>query len=95
MTEALLPKTNEDHFTKELLSKYIEDIPNIESKYLLNQRFSDFISRLYGKRISIFPLYKININIDRNPIKIPWTLRNHENLNENYSNVKKYIVNNN
>lgn len=68
-----------DGEARDVVQKYIKNIPDIENQYVVNEKLSKAISRLFNGKISMLPLYKISLKIDRNPIKIPWTLQsNHD-----------------
>lgn len=40
----------------------------------MNERLSKVISHLFSGKLRVFPLYKINLKVDRKPVKIPWIL---------------------
>lgn len=57
-----------------VFSKYLEKIPDIKDQLIIDERLSRAISHYFKGKISPFPLYKVSVTIDRNPVKIPWTL---------------------
>lgn len=59
---------------KKIVGKYIDEIPDIESQYVVNEGLSKAISHFFKGKIKSFPLYKISLKIDKNPVKIPWSL---------------------
>lgn len=46
----------------------------MEPQYVIHEGLSKVISRYFKEKITTFPLYKISLKLDRNPVKIPWTL---------------------
>lgn len=77
LTSALEPAANieqADDKVKEIISKYLALVPDIEEQYVTDERLSRAISNYFKGKISSFPLYKVSVKIDRNPVKIPWTL---------------------
>lgn len=63
---------NED--IKAIMGKYLSKIPDMEPRYVLNEKLSSVINHYFKGKISTLPLYRISLKIDRNPVKIPWTL---------------------
>lgn len=59
---------------KTIIGKYISKVPDIKSRYVINDALSNVINHYFKGKITTFPLYKISLTIDRNPVKIPWTL---------------------
>lgn len=73
-----------------MVHEYLARIPDVESKYVINDRLSKILSNLYQGKISVMPLYKVSLKIDRNLIKIPWTLE----TNPDIPSVKEYVIKN-
>uniref|UniRef100_A0A2A4K8F8 Uncharacterized protein n=1 Tax=Heliothis virescens TaxID=7102 RepID=A0A2A4K8F8_HELVI len=59
---------------KTIIGKYISKIPDINSRYVINDELSKVINHYFKGKINPLPLYKISLKLDRNPVKIPWTL---------------------
>lgn len=77
--------TQKDEINEEemkILSKYIEKIPDVPPKYVINEGLTKMVSKYYNGKLNTFPLYKISFKIDRKPVKIPWTLGTPNNFNE-------------
>lgn len=64
----------DNEYMKTVVSKYINKIPDIKTQYVINEGLSKAISHYFNGKVNTFPLYKISLSIDRNPVKIPWTL---------------------
>jgi hypothetical protein len=82
-------KENEEDI-KKILSKFIDKIPDLEPKYIKSESISNMISKYYQGKINTFPLYKISLKIDRNPVKIPWSIGVPEGIKNQTINGKKY-----
>ena len=76
VTNSLEPKPNNEinDDIKTIIGKYLKKVPDIESRYVINDKLSSIINHYFKGKISSLPLYKISLKIDRNPVKIPWTL---------------------
>lgn len=74
-TNALQRVELADDRTRDIISKYLQNIPDIEDQYIVDERLSKVISQYFKGKISSFPLYKISLKIDRNPVKLPWTMQ--------------------
>ncbi|KAJ0181132.1 hypothetical protein K1T71_003217 [Dendrolimus kikuchii] len=72
--KALEPKDAAEDDIKQIINKYIRKIPDIESRYVIDEGLSQAISHYFNGKLHTFPLYKISLKLDRNPVKIPWTL---------------------
>lgn len=59
---------------KEIVSKYVQNISDVKDQYVINKRLSKVISHYFKGKLTLFPLLKINLRIDRTPVKIPWNL---------------------
>ncbi|XP_059049360.1 uncharacterized protein LOC131844470 [Achroia grisella] len=82
VANALEPnKENNDEEIKRVIMKYINKVPDVEANYVVNERLSKIISQYFQGKINTFPLYRISLKIDRNPIKIPWILGQPTNVN--------------
>ncbi|KAJ8734723.1 hypothetical protein PYW08_013973 [Mythimna loreyi] len=76
VVNCLDPKTNNDinDEIKTIMGKYLRNIPDVEPRYVLNDKIASVISHYFKGKITALPLYKISLKIDRNPVKIPWSL---------------------
>ncbi|XP_021182170.3 uncharacterized protein LOC110370583 [Helicoverpa armigera] len=75
---------------KTIIGKYISNIPDINSRYVINDELSKVINHYFKGKVNPLPLYKISLTLDRNPVKIPWTIDNvqgQEGENEVYKEV--------
>ncbi|CAH0699114.1 unnamed protein product [Spodoptera exigua] len=68
-----LADNNIDEETKTILDKYVKLIPDIKSRYVIDDSLSKIIDYYFKGKINTLPLYKISLTIDRNPVKIPWS----------------------
>lgn len=59
---------------KKVISKYVDKIPEIEPQFVIDEGLSKVISHYFEGKITTFPLYRISLKLDRNPVNIPWTL---------------------
>lgn len=64
------------------MEKFFKKIPDGDSKYVIDQGLSKTIKKYFNGKVNAFPLFKINVKIDRNPVQIPWTLDQAETTNE-------------
>lgn len=76
-SNALEAQNETEREINNILQKYIDKIPDIDSKYVINEGLSKSISRYFKGKMSAFPLFKISLKIDRTPVKIPWTIDGH------------------
>ncbi|XP_048005092.1 uncharacterized protein LOC125240931 [Leguminivora glycinivorella] len=97
-TNALETRNNTESEIQRIFQSYLEKIPDIESKYVLNEALSKSISKFFKEKISVLPLFKMSVKIDRTPIKIPWTVEqgavNTNNVGDSHNNAKieyKYV----
>lgn len=92
-----LKDLNEEEI-KDILAKHFKNVPDIQSKYVINDGISKLIARYYNGTVNTFPLYKISLKIDRKPVKIPWTLdyaskENDLSIKKQYKYVKRNASN--
>ncbi|XP_026725973.1 uncharacterized protein LOC113492623 [Trichoplusia ni] len=80
-----LVKTDINEEIKTIIGKYVHKIPDFQSKYVINEELSKIINRYFKGKMTTFPLYKISLSIDRNPVKIPWTI---DSIDENQVEVR-------
>ncbi|CAG4925283.1 unnamed protein product [Colias eurytheme] len=88
-SHSLKPISDNGEDEIKMAEKYFANIPNIESKYIINEGLSKTITNLFKGKINPFPLYKISLTIDPKPVKIPWTLNGASNSNDSFYH-KKY-----
>ncbi|CAB3237170.1 unnamed protein product [Arctia plantaginis] len=70
-----------DDEIKQVITKYLAKIPDVEPQYVIHEGLSKVISRYFKGKVSTFPLYKVSLKLDRNPVKIPWSLADESNAN--------------
>lgn len=74
---------NIDEETKTTLYKYINSIPDIKSRYVIDDSLTKIIDYYFKGKINTLPLYKLSLTIDRDPVKIPWSTDQADTHNEN------------
>lgn len=85
-------KNQTEEEMKNIILKYIENIKDIDSKYVINEGLSKSISNYLNRKVNVLPLYRISLKIDRNPIKIPWTIPATPTVDDSSSKLKyKYV----
>ncbi|KPI93268.1 hypothetical protein RR46_10528, partial [Papilio xuthus] len=85
-------KNQTEEEMKNIILKYVENIKDIESQYVINEALSKSISHYLNGKVNVLPLYRISLKIDRNPIKIPWTIPEKPTVGDNGSKLKyEYI----
>lgn len=74
-----------DDEIKQVIAKYLDKIPDVKPQFVIHDGLSKVISRYFKGKVSTFPLYKVSLKLDRNPVKIPWTLNedSHANMTVN------------
>ncbi|XP_035429476.2 uncharacterized protein LOC118262326 [Spodoptera frugiperda] len=78
-----LADNNIDEETKTTLYKYINSIPDIKSRYVIDDSLTKIIDYYFKGKINTLPLYKLSLTIDRDPVKIPWSTDQADTHNEN------------
>ncbi|CAH1643521.1 unnamed protein product [Spodoptera littoralis] len=68
-----LVDNNIDEESKTVLNKYINLIPDIESRFVIDDSLTKVIDYYFKGKVNTLPLYKLSLTIDRNPVKIPWS----------------------
>ena len=74
LTLALEPEKGHSEEIKTMMTKYFSKIQDIDSQYVLNQGMANSISRYFKGKLDVFPLFRIKLTIDRNPVRIPWKI---------------------
>ncbi|XP_050357091.1 uncharacterized protein LOC126777873 [Nymphalis io] len=92
LSDALESTINNEEDIKKVMELFFKKIPDVGNKYVINEDLSKTISNYFHGKVNAFPLFKINIKVDRTPVKIPWTLDQAEPPNEKPMKKKyKYI----
>lgn len=63
-----------DKALQDMIAKYVNQVPDIEPKYVVSEGLSQILTKLMNGKISTFPLFRIALKVDRSPVKIPWSV---------------------